>query len=66
MFQVLPSGVSQESILGPLFFNIFINDLFYFIKNIQLLNFTDHSTIATFSNSVDDLVTELQKNLKKP
>ena len=32
MFQVLFSCVTQESILRPLLFNIFIKDLFYFIK----------------------------------
>ena len=61
MFQILPSGVQQVSILGPLLFNIFINYLFYFIKDAQLLNFADDNTIATFSNSVDDLITDLQK-----
>ena len=61
MFQILFSDVSQGSILGPLLFNIFINDLSYFIKDVKLLNFADDNTIVTFSNSVDDLITDLHK-----
>ena len=37
-------------------FNIFINNLFHFIKDAQLQNFTDDNTIVTFSESVEDLV----------
>ena len=35
--------------------------MFYFIKDAQLLNFANDNTTATFSNIVDDLITDLQK-----
>ena len=47
-------------------FNIVLDDLLYFVKDTHLLNFADNITIAAFSNSVDDLITDLQKESENP
>ena len=40
-WQVIKRGNPQGSVLGPLFFNIFINEMFYQIKMVKLNAYAD-------------------------
>ena len=39
------TGVHQGSVLGPLLFNMFLNNIFLFISKCQLCNYADDNTL---------------------
>ena len=60
----LKRGIPQGSCLGPLLFNIFVNDLFCVIENANLYNYADDNTLSVSHSSIEMVIDMLIKDTK--
>ena len=56
LWSTLLKSVPQGSVLRRILFNIFLNDLFFILKNTEICNFADDTTLHACDTNLDELL----------
>ena len=59
-WKLISKGVPQGSILGPILFNTFMNDMFLFIEHCNLYNYADDNSMSASAESIDEVMALLK------
>ena len=65
-FDTIISGLLQGSIFGPILYNNFFNDFFFFIPKASVHNFVDHNTLFSFASTLKELLPILESECESP
>ena len=62
LWSALLKGLPEGSVLGPIVFNRFLNDLFFILKNTESCNFADDTTPHACDTNLDELLMCLEND----
>ena len=63
-WSISKKGIPQGSVLGPLMYNVFVNDLLYAITE-NIYNYADDNTIAVIGTNLPDVLHRLESTTRE-